>query len=243
MQPTEVLNKLLSVLQIVEDQKCDYASRLQSANQIICQKTTELLRTQALLNLVHRELHETKEVLNLEIAAREVSTQIISQKDNQLKEKQQMLEKERIEKKDTKELLLHTLNKCSPNPKAFVFLHFLDKPHLASFQKNITTALENSEPELLDQMPLPPPPPPLVRPPLAPTRRNHVILTRKKHNKLLQYKGKVRRIEKHLNKEKYCGTHLSKEIFSTAFAHVPAASSSAREILISASVYAFLKDV
>ena len=154
-----------------------------------------------------------------------------------------MLKLERIEKKDTKEVLLHTLKNCLPNPLAFVCHHLLDKPHLADFQKNITEALENSEPELLAPPAFSPPPPPSVRPTLAPNRRKHIILTRNKYNKLLQYKGKVRRIEKHLNKEKYCGTHLSKEIFATAFAHVPAASSSAREILISASVYAFLKDV
>ena len=159
MQPTEVLNKLLSVLQIVEEQKCEYASRRQSANQIISQKTTELFRTQELLNL-------ERQVLNLETAAREGSNRIVSEKDNQLLEKEEVLELMRIEKKEMKEVLLHTLNKCSPNPMAFICHHFLDKPHLRDLQKNITDALENfadadaerPETRLLPHLPLEQPP-------------------------------------------------------------------------------------
>ena len=46
-----------------------------------------------------------------------------------------------------------------------------------------------------------------------------------------------------MQKKKYVGSKLSRDIFASAFAHVPAASSSGREILISVSVYSFLKDV
>jgi len=86
MPPAELCSKLLSALQMVEEQKYNLVCRLQSTNQIISQKNAELLRVN-IDEQVMADLEKTKELLNLEqqmiIPRLESTNQIISEKDNQ----------------------------------------------------------------------------------------------------------------------------------------------------------------
>ena len=182
-------------------------------------------------------LKTTQTIINYERNKVLESENVLEETNKKLEETKQRLEKASVENVELQKLLQDTLTQFVPNPKAHVLGYFLDKPDFEELKESVIADL----PAVLPQQPVR-----IIQPHPRPrdgTNRNDMVIKKVTFRKLKVCEQQIVRIQKHLDRQRYIGTDLSKEVLATAFAHAPACSGSAREILISSAIYCFLNDV